>query len=297
MAESGAHECLSCPVGFYSAGETNCTGCPLGYIAENWEMGECRRCGSGRYSINTSMCFDCPVTPGLQCENGVVYPRAEYMSPANLSGFLGEADFFHSKTVVLKCLTKESCLNNDLPEDRVLTPRTAWRCAVGHTGAICGACAKGYFMRESKCWDCSGAVVRGGAITAIIVASAGILLVGAMLMLARKRADRLLAALKRMKRTIKKDIRKMKRHQHETRKKARRAIQGYKGAKVPARGTLGNAKHVQLRLQRAAVVSVHEFVKNAAEGRFDLGESVRILINLAKVVHHLCQSRLRETLL
>ena len=118
------------------------------------------------------------------------------------------------------------------------------------------------------------------------------LLVGVMLMLARQRADRLLAALKRMKRTIKKDIRKMKRHQHETRKKARRAIQGYKsgaqkGAKVPARGTLGNAKHVQLRLQRAAVVSVHEFVKNAKAGRFEMGESVRILINLAKVVHHL----------
>ena len=261
--------------------------CPRGWVSSEGAPA-CTNCAGGQHAnrAGASACRWCPVHPGVDCvglgadppgTTGILTPQNGFWTP-DWDAYAAKP--WQRNTSVFQCLKKSSCAaaNGTLRD----APATAFACVEGSEGALCAACtAPDYFWSSSglRCLRCDTSHLTDGAKLAIGAALTAAALWVLLKCVARQKALWLGAVLHGARCNM-----KQRKRQRRRRRRRHRKGGDSDDDEVRRRGLTGG---VVIRLGLSAVRAAHAFVKSARRGRFGLGETFRIFVNMAKTVTHL----------
>ena len=320
-------ECLEGTVPSTEADSIVCVTCPAGKFAKGGAA-TCSECPSRTYSFaGDSECRPCPQTQGITCAGGkleavdgfwaaAMQPRAD--GTIDSAAFIGDSDFSDQ---IFPCFSAEgeakdaSCMANELDfasaTHASVTPATVYRCAAGHRGVLCAACEDGYFFKDSMCRNCetSKEWISAATITAIACFFVFLLAYAAYRYLTLKHEPFLRAVLRRLRRRVRAE----RKHRRRRRRLALRRLRLLRLADAGLRDTTlelavardergvaaGRAAGAgadasllarwRVDTQALMIKGIHSSLNSAKKGIVHLSESVRIVLNLCKVVTHLAR--------
>ena len=274
-----------------------CAACAKGTFSTWVRMARrCKRCRDGTFSrAGASECEVCPESAGVRCVDGVLRPKPGYWTPATLPEIVDNAPLAGG-TPVFACLgdaSDSACRVGDYANASV-SPENAYACAPGHGGVLCASCDDKYFFKKRKCVACKEGTVSSGAVAAIVslLCVGGLLLVGKVV--ARRFAPQLIATLHGMRKRL--HLEALLHKQAASMRARQRHAVGATGAgdRVQERRRGSHFAQVATMLQAQGVRAVHTFVKSAQRNYFSASESLRCVLNAAKVITHLLVKKLRR---
>ena len=262
-------------------------------------------------------CEPCPTTWGIKCDRGKLQPQQGFWSPCVLTPEHTDCTKFDVDTKLLKCLSTKSCNVTARSSNDTLTPATAFNCTQGHEGALCAACSEEFYFRGKRCRPCEEELLPHNAIAAI----ASLLSLGTLFALfklaMRKYSVEIMRALHRVRRALSpilgltRDARRRRRRmQRFERRLVNKKRRGRVGAHARAcherdqRAEAAYLLHVErhgtpagfrTQIRATAVKLVHSTVRAAKEKLFGASETVRIVLNIFKVLSHLYSGLARCT--
>ena len=297
LSKSGSVSFEGCDEGFGEQGN-DCMPCEPGQFSAGGAA-KCERCFAGTFSFGRAKsCKKCPLR-GATCPDGILTPLAGYWSPAVMSP-TGNTEEFAVNTTVFECLTAESCNASTTwarTETKKITPATAYNCSKGHRGTLCAQCAVGYYFHSKRCKRCSKEFLSPGATAALVaIACAGALAVAYKLVL-RCHAGPLKRVLHGRRKALGLRLLDMvrgrrRRKKRRRRRRRRRGMQGGEhGAEDHEDATTAAVPAIvrwRTIIEVAAIRVIHASLRSAKRSNlFGASETLRILLNIGKVITHL----------
>ena len=170
---SSLNDCINCPVGFYSEkGFSSCIGCLEGKYNNNNGNSFCKDCQIGTFSNSSASitCENCPKNSEpntnftkCKCIEGTylvdIYPLICQICPdrfkcpkgTKLETLIIKQKFWRANITTLhteRCKKAYNCPGG------IITNSSDDICNIGHSGAICDVCKKGWAKNEGKCFKC-----------------------------------------------------------------------------------------------------------------------------------------------
>ena len=302
-----------------------CKMCDAGTFGPFGQDGRCEPCFQGTFAAEPNMttCEPCPTSWGIECDGGRLVLSPGFWSPCALTPKHADCAKFDTDTVLYTCLSPSACNVTSVTALAAagvsLTPSVAFNCTAGHRGALCAECSEGFYFRRKVCHACAEEFLPHTTVAAIVSVLSLAVLLALFKLAMHKYAGDMLRALHRLRRALRPLLglsraarrRRQRMARFERRRRSKRG--GNKAAARPSaaarhardlRDEAAYALHVErhgapggarVRLRATAVKLVHAAVKATQAKVFACGESLRIVLNIFKVLSHMYSGLARCT--